>query len=480
MPEKHTICLLNDSFPPMIDGVANAVVNYAANIEARFGHAVVVTPDVDGADDSAFPYPVLRYPSIDTRKLVGYVAGVPFAPEIAYRIRKENVELLHLHCPIMSAFLAWQLRESMDLPLILTWHTKFDIDIRKAIHGKVLQDSAIKALIENVNACDEVWTVSSGAADNLRSLGYEGDVIVMENGVDLPKGAVSPELTAQLSAQYGLPEGVPVFLFVGRMMWYKGLRIIIDALAALKERGTRFCMVFVGSGGDEKEVKEYVEQTGLTAECTFTGPVRDRELLRAWYSRADLFLFPSTFDTNGLVVREAAACGTASILIKGSCAAEGVTDGRNGFLIEENADSMAQKLEELCQAPERMRSAGENAENELYLSWEDAVERAVQRYEIVLEKHRNGEYKRKHRPQDAFMRSQGELMDILGEFHGIQDDMRSEFQELQQDMRDSFKDVRSDFEDQWTRVHERLYAEEELFMERLHSLRDDIKGMLNL
>ena len=65
--DKHTICLLNDSFPPIIDGVANAVVNYAENIEKHHGHAVVVTPAVPGADDSGFPFPVVRYPSIDTR-----------------------------------------------------------------------------------------------------------------------------------------------------------------------------------------------------------------------------------------------------------------------------------------------------------------------------------------------------------------------------------------------------------------------------
>ena len=49
-------------------------------------------------------------------------------------------------------------------------------------------------------------------------------------------------------------------------------------------------------------------------------------------------------DTNGLVVREAAACGLASVLIKDSCAAEGITDGRNGFVIDENADAMASLL----------------------------------------------------------------------------------------------------------------------------------------
>ncbi len=81
--DKRTICLLNDSFPPEIDGVANAVVNYAKNITKSGENAIVVTPTMPGADDSAFPFPVLRYPSIDTRKKLGYVAGYPFSPETA-------------------------------------------------------------------------------------------------------------------------------------------------------------------------------------------------------------------------------------------------------------------------------------------------------------------------------------------------------------------------------------------------------------
>ena len=63
--DKRTICLLNDSFPPEIDGVANAVVNYAKNITKSGENAIVVTPTMPGADDSAFPFPVLRYPSIE-------------------------------------------------------------------------------------------------------------------------------------------------------------------------------------------------------------------------------------------------------------------------------------------------------------------------------------------------------------------------------------------------------------------------------
>ena len=61
-------------------------------------------------------------------------------------------------------------------------------------------------------------------------------------------------------------------------------------------------------------------------------------------------------------MREAAASGTATVMIRNSCASEGVGDGRNGFCIEENAAAMAAKLKELCRAPEVMQVVGENAQ----------------------------------------------------------------------------------------------------------------------
>ena len=390
MAEKRSICLINDSFPPVIDGVANAVTNYASVIQRDYGDATVVTPYYPDADDSVYPFPVLRYPSIDMTKLVGYRAGFPLSPELMEQVEGRHIDLIHSHCPVTSMVLARMLRQKLNVPLVFTYHTKFDIDIANAIHSKLLQEASIKILVENISACDEVWTVSHGAGENLRSLGYQGDYIVMPNGVDFPAGRLPEEKVRAVGEGLDLPEGVPLFLFVGRMMWYKGLRITLDALKKLKDAGHAFRMVFVGSGGDHDEVVAYAESLGLSDCVFFTSPKYDRNVIRAWYCRADLFLFPSTFDTNGLVVREAAACELASVLVRGSCAAEDITDGENGFLIEENAESMAKLLAKLCHEPERLKRVGRQAQDEIYLSWDDAVHRAQQRYEAVIEAYRSG------------------------------------------------------------------------------------------
>ena len=398
--EQRSICLINDSFPPVTDGVANAVVNYAKILTENGKKATVVTPAYPGADDSQFAFPIVRYPSVDLTKLVGYHAGLPFSSQTLETLVERDFDLIHCHCPVTSAMLARALRDRIHVPLVFTYHTKFDIDIANAIKGKLLQEEAKKALVDNITACDEVWTVSHGAGENLKSLGYQGDYLVMPNGVDFPKGRVDESLVREVTKDFDLPENIPMFLFVGRMMWYKGLKIILDALAMLKTQGRPFRMVFVGNGGDREEVIAYSEKLGLSDCVFFTAPAYDRNVIRAWYCRADLFLFPSTFDTNGLVVREAAACGLGSVLVRGSCAAEDIRDGESGFLIEENAESMARMLTALSRNPEAMQRVGKTAQDEIYISWKDAVTHAQARYEVVLENFKAGKYLAHNRQSD--------------------------------------------------------------------------------
>ena len=423
---EHTICLLNDSFPPVIDGVANAVENYASNLHKAGDEAIVITPEYPGADDSVFPYPVLRYPALDLRsQTAGYMAGIPFAPDILRALDGKKPALLHSHCPIVSTMLGRELRQVLDVPLIMTYHTKFDVDIANLIHSRALQEGSKRALLENISACDEVWAVSEGAAENLRSLGYGGECVIMRNGVDLPRGRVSDALIREVTGGFDLPEDVPLYLFVGRVMWYKGLKITLDALAVLKAAGKDFRMVFVGGGGDFDAVKDYSESLQLQGKCFFAGSQPDREKLRAWYCRANLFLFPSTFDTNGLVVREAAACGLGAVLIGGSCAAEGITDGRNGLLIEENAQSMAACLEKLTIPA--MAAIGSRAQEELYISWESAVGIARERYEVVIDRYRCGGYPSNRRGMEGVFRASGELMEGLCRLEERRDALHRKF-----------------------------------------------------
>ncbi len=388
LPEFN-VCLLNDSFPPLIDGVANAVINYADTIHSQLGAATVVTPSYPDYTDS-FDFPVVRYSSLDTQKFFGYRAGYPFSSSVLEELKENKFDIIHSHCPFASTVLGRTLREKSNAPLIMTYHTKFDEDIKRIVDNPLIVSQATKFVVHNMDSCDEIWTVSRGAGENLRSIGYEGDYIVMPNGVDFPKGRAEQNGVEELRREYNLDICIPVFLFVGRLFWYKGLKLILDSLKKLSEKNIPYRFLIVGDGGDRKEMEEYAENLGIADNCIFVGAINDREELRYYYTASDLFLFPSLYDTNGIVVREAAACGLPAVLIEGSCAAEDFTNYRNAILTRNETEAFTAELEYAASHLTELKRMGENAMNEIYLSWEDAVKRAYERYIIVSENKRSG------------------------------------------------------------------------------------------
>lgn len=391
------IGLFNDSFPPTIDGVANTVVNYAGIIQQKFGEAVVVTPKYPNVVDD-YPFPVFRYHSVKFAGELPYRIGNPFSPLAISEVHKMKLDLMHVHSPFASSVFAHEvaLLHRKKVPTVFTYHTKFDIDIDRFVENKGFNAIARRFVLNNIQNADEVWAVSQGTISSLRLIGYQGDVRIMPNGTDFPRGKAAKEAICEIDRMYQTEKEPLVFLYCGRMMWYKNLKIILDALAILKSAAIRFRMFFVGDGPDRPAIEQYARQIGLKDHVIFTGAVYDREKVRAFFSRADLFLFPSTYDTSGLVVKEAAACGCACALVEKSCAAEGVEDGVSGLLCREKAEDFAQTIRTAASIPGFLKKIGAAAEEKLYYSWEDSVTAAFHCYEEILE-----EFNRKNKKQNS-------------------------------------------------------------------------------
>lgn len=380
---RYHIGEFNDSFPPRIDGVAQTVKNYAAVLQKKHCDVTVVTPSDKGVVDD-YPFEVYRYSSVGLNGSIGFRAGNPFSPVTLLELRRKHFDLLHVHAPFASSVLAHNINLRGNVPIVLTYHSRFEVDFETRLSSRAMRQIAMRFMMHNIAQADEVWTVTSACADALHAIGYEGETRVMENGTDFAFGAADADVAAALRKKYAIPQDCFVFLFVGRMMWYKNIRLIFDALIAMKQRGVPFRLLMVGSGYQLDEMRQYVAEKELSNEVIFTGPVYDREQLRVYYTIADLFLFPSTYDTCGIVVKEAAACECPSLLVRNSCAAEGAVDLQNAFLAEERADSCAEAIWNAVSDDARRKAVGKAAGKTLYLSWEEAVERAYKRYEEII------------------------------------------------------------------------------------------------
>ncbi len=384
MDSELKIAIGTEAFPPTIDGISTVAKCYADIINEKLGEAVIVTPKNPNQEDYKYKYKIYRYKSLFTFG-EGYPVGWPFKRQFSEDIINMNFDVLHSHCPIATSYFYRRVNRIKRIPQVLTYHTKYEYDFESRIPGYPLRHRAYGFLLNNIKSADEVWVTSKGTAQSLRKVGYEGDYIIMPNGCDLPISSFSDDDRDIIRRKHSIPAGIPILIFVGRMMWYKNIKIIADACRRLKNNDFNFRLIMIGTGPDENAIKKYIRKNGLDGNVIFTGQILDRGELQLYYSAADLLVFPSVFDTNGLVVREAAASATAALLVDGSCAAEGIKDGETGFLCSEDDQSVAASILKIFENPPQLRQVGINAQNDIYISWDESIKNAYERYHIVID-----------------------------------------------------------------------------------------------
>lgn len=397
MNDSIKVAIGTEAFPPVIDGISTVAKCYADIINSRddMGSAVVVTPQNPRVEPYRHPYKIYMYKSLFTFG-EGYPVGWPFKEQFARDIIAMDFDILHSHCPIATSYFFRRINRLHRIPQVLTYHTKYEYDIDCRVKSYAIRHRAYGMLLNNIKSADEVWVTSSGTSESLRKIGYEGEFVVMPNGCDMPKMDITDDMKAMIRRKHNIPGDIPIMLFVGRMMWYKNIRIILDACKLLKEKGRDYRMLMVGMGPEEGAIKKYARKIGVDDKVIFTGMILDRQELQIYYGAGDLQVFPSIFDTNGLVVREAASSGTPSLVVAGSCASEGIEDGETGFLCLENPHSISAVIDKIIDNKPLLNRVGANAKNDIYISWEDSIKRAYERYQIVIDKFKSsphGPYK---------------------------------------------------------------------------------------
>lgn len=379
-----------ESFPPIMDGVANVTKNYAYWVKKKYGKAYVVTPEYPAyVDDEIFP--VLRYPSIPLVGRRPYRMGVgQHNAKLWKKLSTLDVDIVHAQSPFSAGNIALQFARQKDIPLVATFHSKFYDDFKEVTRSDVISMMMTHLVVDFFNYADAVWAVNESTRETLISYGYKGPVDVVPNGADFEVPHNLDMLVQQTNKDCGLSDDELVFLFVGQMIKQKNIPMIIESLSLLRKKGLDFTMLFVGEGKSKEDFQLQVGQLGLKDRVQFLGKILDRDRLKSIFARADLFIFPSVYDNAPVVTREAAAVGTASIIVKGSNAAEGVVHGENGYLCENSAQSVADTIAQVVTNREALKQAGLKAQTTIFRSWESIVDTiVVPKYLDVIEQYQH-------------------------------------------------------------------------------------------
>lgn len=377
--KMKTIGIFNDSFPPIMDGVSLTAQNYAYWLYKKNQPVCVITPSAPHYTDHE-QYPVYRYTSLPILGRKPYRLGLPEIDlSLKTTIDHTQFGLVHAHCPFSSGNAALSISKNQKVPLVATFHTKYRDDFEKSVHNKYIAKLMVNEIIRFYEKADEVWIPMASVEDTIREYGFKGKLEVVGNGNDFSSNEPIEPVKKLARIDLQIQDNEVVFLFVGQLIWEKNIRMIVESLALISD--LPFKMFFVGSGYAADNLKELVTELGLSSKVEFPGSISDREKLKQYYAAADLFLFPSNYDTWAIVIHEAAALQTPSLLVQGSTIAGIISDNVDGFLSEDTAESYANCLRELIAHPETIRSAGLQAAKKLNRSWESVTDEVLDRYQ---------------------------------------------------------------------------------------------------
>lgn len=324
-----------------------------------------------------------------------YRSGVP---QLDFKFQRQmdslDFSILHAHCPFSSGDLVLKIAGRRGIPLVATFHSKYRDDFMRVFPNKQIVDYLVSRVVKFYESADEVWVPQASVGETLRSYGYTGNFEIVDNGTEFADVKVTNQDKLCAKKELFMNEDEPLLLFVGQHIWEKNVRLIIEALARIKDMP--YHALFVGEGYAKEEMQALAEKLGLPGnkdyrldKVTFFGCVKSRELMQTIYSAADLFLFPSLYDNAPLVVREAASLGTPSLVTRGSNTAEVIRDGFNGFLADNDMSAFAARLRYILERPVIITWAASGAAQTLVRPWKDIASEVLDRYRHLMARKEN-------------------------------------------------------------------------------------------
>ena len=375
------IIQFSDSFIPIMDGVGNVVYRYAVNFGKKGHESYVAAPQTNTGYRGDYPFEIIDYVGVPLWKMNSYTVGTPkMDSHFKKRLEMIEADIVHVHSPFMAGQAGMSYAKKRKIPVIGTFHSKYYDDFLQVTGIELLAEAGVKIVVDFYEKCDEVWAVSESSAQTLKDYGYKGAVRVMPNGTDTKE--ILPEKVSEIREKLNIGSE-RILLFVGQMNWKKNIETTLRAFAMLNGD---LKLVLAGRGPHEAEIRALADKLGVGERVIMPGHITDPDLLNALYSSAKLFLFPSIYDNGPLVVREAAAAGTPSVVVRGSSAAECVKDGVNGLLCENDPADLAAVVQKALEDENELDAMGMRAKMTIPIPWSSIAEDVLWEYKRVIER----------------------------------------------------------------------------------------------
>ncbi|GGS17243.1 glycosyltransferase family 4 protein [Deinococcus knuensis] len=331
------IGLFTDTFLPDQNGIVTSVALLSDELRAQGHHVDVVAPD--------FPE------HVDTRSDVVRVDSLRYMFLPTYRLAwptrrdfQQKYDVVHTHTPLTLGLAGARLARKWKVPHVATYHTHIEAYTHYVPGVTALQrHTGVVTRVMSLlyGRADAVITPTAGMMDVLRAMRVRNPVVI-------PTSIDPRVLRAAPPVENPWPAGKRRLLSVGRLAREKRFDHVLDTLTGLPDAH----LVILGEGPERQHLEAHAARIGVTDRVTFLG-VRPWEQIGAYYRLAELFLFASDTETQGLVLQEAQLMGVPVVAVGARGTLSGVAHERSGYLVAPaDVNALTRHARDILESPQ--------------------------------------------------------------------------------------------------------------------------------
>lgn len=387
--KKLKILFISDVYFPRVNGVSTSIQTFIAQLQA-LGHTVhLIAPDYGSANEQTEDQAWVK--RVASRKiffdpedyLMRYRSAMALLPELA----AEGYDLIHINTPFVAHYFGKQVAKRLKIPCIETYHTFFEDYLHHYLPwvptmiAKMLARAISK---KQCNAVDAIVSPSKPMLDVLHGYGVKVPAVVIPTGLEATSFS---EQDVAFKKQYGIDPERPLLLYVGRVAHEKNIEFLLGVVDVLKAEMPDLLLLVTGEGPALQSLQHKVDQLGIRDNVMFLGYLDRYQELNACYAAADVFVFASTSETQGLVVLEAMAQGTPVVAIAELGTASILVDGKGALIAAEETLDFAEKVQLLLNDKAKRLALGQAALTYVQEEWtaEFQAKRMYHFYHMMIE-----------------------------------------------------------------------------------------------
>jgi glycosyltransferase involved in cell wall biosynthesis len=353
------VIIVNSFFPPWRGGAETYVYNLSKHIHRR-GHEIAV---ICGSPPLNAGVQFLDGVKIERLRVSAKIYGTPIMPELFRTLAREQADIIHANFPSpYIAFVASAASRLRGIPAVLTWHNDLPPVTPTARTLVLTHDHLVLPLY--LPQFSSIIATTKLYAETSPILSARNDrVVVIPNGVDTQR--FNPDVRGdEIRSRLGVHESKIVLFVSSLLRWhkYKGLDVLIEAIALVRKQLPQTKLLVVGGGELETKYRQLAHQLGIGDCVIFAGNVSEDELPK-YYASSDMLVLPSKDRSEGfgLTILEANATGKPAVGTTVGGIPSVIQNGYNGLLVPPNRpEALAEAIKTALADEDLLERMGRN------------------------------------------------------------------------------------------------------------------------